>query len=141
MLHGLGYCGKRLTLVLHRQESAELVRTLPESFKSLISPEKAKIDLYPSHLRSQINEIEEWMQSDLNAGVYKAGFAPSQEVYDKNMPRVFVALNKLENTISENGGPYILGKDLTELDIRAYTTIVRFDVSCSVRSADRIHCV
>lgn len=109
------------------QESAELLRWLPTAFNDLISPELAKIDLYPSHLRSQIDTITEWMQRDLNTGVYKAGFAPDQEVYEKNLPAVFAALNKLEEIVHKNGGPYILGKELTELDLRAYATVVRFD--------------
>ncbi|KAL2020515.1 hypothetical protein VTK56DRAFT_8315 [Thermocarpiscus australiensis] len=67
------------------------------------------------------------MQRDLNTGVYKAGFTRTQEDYDKNVPVVFAALNKLKKIIHSNGGPYILGKDLTELDIRAYATVVRFD--------------
>lgn len=69
------------------------------------------------------------MQDNLNTGVYKAGFAPDQETYDKNVVPVFAALNKLEEIIHENGGPYILGQDMTELDIRAYSTIVRFDAT------------
>lgn len=67
------------------------------------------------------------MQDDLNLGVYKAGFAPDQETYDKNVIPVFAALNRLEEIIHENGGPYILGKNMTELDVRAYATIIRFD--------------
>ncbi|KAF9640903.1 Glutathione S-transferase [Lasiodiplodia theobromae] len=108
-------------------ESAELLRWLPTAFNDLISPELAKIDLYPSHLRSQIDTITEWMQRDLNTGVYKAGFATDQETYEKNLPAVFAALNKLEEIVHKNGGPYILGKELTELDLRAYATVVRFD--------------
>ena len=67
------------------------------------------------------------MQSDVNAGVYKAGFASSQEDYDKNVIPVFGALNKLEKMIASNGGPFVLGRDLTELDIRLYATLIRFD--------------
>lgn len=67
------------------------------------------------------------MQSHVNAGVYKAGFASTQEDYDKFIIPVFAALNKLERLIAENGGPFILGKEFTELDIRLYATIIRFD--------------
>jgi putative glutathione S-transferase len=67
------------------------------------------------------------MQSDVNSGVYKAGFASSQEEYDNNVIPVFGALNKLEKIIAKNGGPFVLGRDLTELDIRLYATIIRFD--------------
>jgi len=68
------------------------------------------------------------MQRDLNFGVYKAGFASTQDEYDKNVIPVFAALNKLEALIAENGGPYVLGDRLTEVDVRAYATVVRFDV-------------
>lgn len=110
-------------------ESAELLRWLPTAFEDILPKEGQKydLDLYPAHLRSQIDEISEWMQRDLNSGVYKAGFAETQEAYDENVPVVFAALNHLESLIHRNGGPYILGSHLTELDIRAYTTIIRFD--------------
>ncbi|KAK8185152.1 glutathione S-transferase [Phyllosticta capitalensis] len=108
-------------------ESAELLRWLPSAFNTLLPPHIAAINLYPEPLRSQIDAISTWLQRDLNTGVYKAGFAPDQATYDKNVIPVFGALNKLERLVHKNGGPYILGKELTELDIRAYATIVRFD--------------
>ncbi|KAK8135631.1 glutathione S-transferase [Apiospora sp. TS-2023a] len=110
-------------------ESHELLRWMPTAFDSLLpegSPER-QLDLYPEHLRGKIDEISEWMQRDLNTGVYKAGFAHNQEEYDENVPTVFAALNHLESIIHKHGGPYILGKQLSELDLRAYATIVRFD--------------
>lgn len=107
-------------------ESAEMLRWLPTAFKSVV-PQNKNINLYPADLASQIDEISAWMQPELNAGVYRAGFAKSQEDYDAAVPIVFRALNKLEALISNNGGPFILGKQLTEVDLRAYATIVRFD--------------
>lgn len=115
------------TNTIVNNESAELLRDLQTGFNSLLSDELAQVTLYPEHLRGQVDAITEWMQRHLNTGVYKAGFAETQEDYDKNVPFVFAALNKLERIIAENAGPYILGKHLTELDIRAYATIVRFD--------------
>ncbi|KAJ5539400.1 hypothetical protein N7513_007732 [Penicillium frequentans] len=108
-------------------ESAELLRWLPTAFNELLPPKLASIDLYPSHLRTKIDTISTWMQSDVNTGVYKAGFAPSQEVYDKNVIPVFGALNKLENIVAQHGGPFVLGKEMTELDVRLYATLIRFD--------------
>ncbi|KAF3008348.1 hypothetical protein E8E14_009217 [Neopestalotiopsis sp. 37M] len=110
-------------------ESHELLRWLPTAFNDILtkgSPEEG-LTLCPEHLRASIDEISEWMQRDLNTGVYKAGFAPDQDTYNKNVPVVFAALNHLEQIIHKNAGPYILGNDLTELDIRAYATIIRFD--------------
>ena len=77
--------------------------------------------------RDKIDAVTPWLQSDVNAGVYKAGFASSQEDYDKNVIPVFGALNKLEKIIAINGGPFVLGRHLTELDIRLYATLIRFD--------------
>lgn len=79
------------------------------------------------HLREKIDAVTPWIQSDVNAGVYKAGFASSQEGYEKNIIPVFGALNKLEKIVAKNGGPFVLGRDLTELDIRLYATLIRFD--------------
>lgn len=126
-----GYKGRYSVLLLWdnerntivSNESAEILRWLPTAFESL----RRSADLYPEALRKQIDELSTWMQSDLNAGVYKAGFAPDQATYDKMVIPVFAALNKLEKAIAQNGGPYILGKQLTELDVRAYATVVRFD--------------
>ncbi|KAK5225562.1 hypothetical protein LTR47_009090 [Exophiala xenobiotica] len=117
----------RDTGTIVNNESAELLRDLQTSFNTLLPPEYAKVTLYPEHLRAKINEVSGWMQEHLNTGVYKAGFAPSQEVYDKNVVPVFGALNKLEKMVKETGGPYLLGQELTEVDIRAYATLIRFD--------------
>lgn len=108
-------------------ESAELLRNLQTAFNSLISDKDAAISFYPESLRSRIDEICDYMQRDLNSGVYKAGFADSQESYDKNVVPVFACLNKLEKLVAMNGGPFVLGEKLTEVDLRLYPTVVRFD--------------
>lgn len=110
-------------------ESLELLRDLQTAFDSLLpesSPQRS-LTLYPKHLRGRIDEIGAWMQSHLNLGVYKAGFAETQAEYDKHVPAVFAALNLLERLVHSNGGPYLLGAELTELDVRAYATLIRFD--------------
>jgi putative glutathione S-transferase len=116
---------KRETIV--NNESHELLRDLQTAFNSIIPERLANLTLYPEKHRPAIDRIEKWMQSDLNTGVYKAGFAPDQEVYEKNLPLSFAALNKLEKLAASTGGPYLLGKEMTELDIRAFATIIRFD--------------
>ena len=109
-------------------ESAEMLRWLPDAFNSLIEDEEIRnIDLYPESVRQKIDEITPWMQSHINSGVYKAGFARTQEAYSAAIPPLFAALNKIEAILSSNGGPFVLGPLLTELDIRLYTTIIRFD--------------
>ncbi|RAL07902.1 glutathione S-transferase omega-like 2 [Aspergillus homomorphus CBS 101889] len=108
-------------------ESIEILRWLPSAFNAHIPPSLASIDLYPSHLRAKIDAISPWLQSDLNTGVYKAGFAETQEVYDEKIIPVFGALNKLERIVAANGGPFVLGAEMTELDVMLYTTLIRFD--------------
>lgn len=106
-------------------ESAELMRDLQTAFDGLDGVKEG--DFYPLHLRQEIDTASEWMQTELNAGVYRAGFATTQQEYDEAVPRVFAALNRLERMIADNSGPFILGASLTELDIRAYATLIRFD--------------
>jgi putative glutathione S-transferase len=108
-------------------ESLELLRNFNTGWNSILPDEYKKIDLYPEHLRKEIDEIGKWMQDDINTGVYKAGFAPDQATYDKNVVPVFKALNRMEELLAKTGGPYILGSELTELDLRLFPTLIRFD--------------
>jgi putative glutathione S-transferase len=109
-------------------ESAELLRWLPNAFDSVLEDSKIKeLNFYPEELRGKIDEISPWLQSLICAGVYKSGFVSTQEAYEKNVVPLFAALNKLEALMYKNGGPFILGEKLTELDLLAYPTIVRFD--------------
>lgn len=112
-------------------ESADLLRNFQTAFDDLLTQEgktkEASIHLYPEHLREKIDSICEWMGDNLNTGVYKAGFAPDQETYDKNVIPVFAALNKLEKIVKDHGGPFALGSELTEVDIRLFPTLIRFD--------------
>jgi putative glutathione S-transferase len=108
-------------------ESAEMLRWLPQAFNSIDDEKTKSQDYYPQDLRTQIDEISPWLTSLICSGVYKAGFVSTQEDYEKNVVPLFAALNKLEALLHTNGGPYILGKQLTELDLLAYPTIVRFD--------------
>ncbi|EIN03950.1 hypothetical protein PUNSTDRAFT_55793 [Punctularia strigosozonata HHB-11173 SS5] len=113
--------------VIVNNESPEILRFLQTAFDNLLPEPYRSVSFYPEHLRSAIDEISTWMQRDLNTGVYKAGFSSTQEGYDRNVVPVFEALNKLEKLAYENGGPYVLGKELTEVDLRLYPTLIRFD--------------
>lgn len=117
---------KKLNTIVNN-ESHELLRDLNTAFNSLLPKNLAGVTLYPEDLQPKIDEIEKWMQRDLNTGVYKAGFAPDQATYEQNLPAVFASLNVLERLTHSNGGPYILGTQMTELDVRAYATLIRFD--------------
>lgn len=115
------------TNTIVNNESSELMRDLQTSFNDLLQPELAAISLYPERLRPQIDSASVWMQRDLNTGVYKAGFAPDQAAYDREVIPVFAALNECERLLAQSDGPYLLGKEMTELDIRLYATGIRFD--------------
>ncbi|KAF2725318.1 hypothetical protein K431DRAFT_281272 [Polychaeton citri CBS 116435] len=117
---------KKLNTIVNN-ESAELLRHLQTAFDPLLPPPLSELNLYPLRLKDEIESTSAWMQRDLNTGVYKAGFAPDQDRYNENVPKVFAALNKFEKLLHANGGPYILGQTLTILDVQLYTTLIRFD--------------
>jgi glutathionyl-hydroquinone reductase len=75
----------------------ELLRDLQTAFNPLLPEKEAAVTLYPENLRSRIDAICNWMQRDLNTGVYKAGFAPDQETYDRNVIPVFAASTNLRS--------------------------------------------
>lgn len=116
------------THTIVNNESTDLMRNLQTCFNDLISPGLAALSLYPQHLRPQIDAASTWLQRDLNAGVYKAGFAPDQASYDRDVVPVFAALNECEAMLARSDGAFLLGKEMTELDVRLYATVVRFDV-------------
>lgn len=82
-------------------------------------------DLYPEHLRDQIETISEPILQDVNNGVYKCGFAGTQAAYEEAYQRLFNRLDQLEAHLRENR--YLVGETITEADIRLFTTLVRFD--------------
>ncbi|CAF2802351.1 unnamed protein product [Rotaria sp. Silwood2] len=84
------------------------------------------LDLYPEHLRSHIDELNEQVYPKLNNGVYRAAFAKSQEAYNAAFEDVFSMLDKLENVLSEQR--YLIDNNqITEADVRAWVTLLRFD--------------
>ncbi|KAI9726902.1 MAG: hypothetical protein M1828_000250 [Chrysothrix sp. TS-e1954] len=117
----------RKTGTIVSNESAEILRWLPNAFEPDSSSRLANLDLYPKQHRDAIDEISIWMQRDLSSRVYRAGFAADQEQYETNVFPVFASLNKLEKIVYKNGGPFVLGRNMTELDIRLYATLIRFD--------------
>jgi putative glutathione S-transferase len=106
-----------------------MLRILPRALNRFTRGEFSELDLCPPDLEPIIDDMASWIHRDLNTGVYKVGFAQNQEDYDQAIIPVYGALNKLEEIVHFNEGPYILGKELTELDIRVYCTLIRFDVA------------
>jgi putative glutathione S-transferase len=82
-------------------------------------------DLYPTALRSQIDDINKVVYEDVNNGVYKAGFAASQHAYEAAVVPLFKRLDWLDERLGRQ--PYLTGDTITEADIRLFTTLVRFD--------------
>lgn len=82
-------------------------------------------DLYPEPLRAEIDEVAQRVFTEVNNGVYRCGFAGSQEAYDKAYDRLFTALDWLAGRLS--GQRYLVGDTITEADVRLFTTLVRFD--------------
>ncbi|WP_037222356.1 glutathione S-transferase family protein [Rhodococcus sp. R1101] len=82
-------------------------------------------DLYPENLRDEIDEVAELVYRDVNNGVYRCGFAGSQESYDKAFDRLFARLDWLEERLGARR--YLVGESITEADVRLFTTLVRFD--------------
>lgn len=82
-------------------------------------------DLYPEHLRDEIDEVNRGVYTEVNNGVYRCGFAGSQEAYDKAYDRLFTKLDELSERLSTRR--YLVGDHITEADIRLFTTLARFD--------------
>jgi putative glutathione S-transferase len=81
--------------------------------------------LYPAHLRDEIDEVNEGVFADVNNGVYRAGFAGTQEAYEKAFTRLFTRLDQLSERLSDQR--YLVGDSITEADVRLFTTLARFD--------------
>ncbi len=110
------------TETIVNNESAEIIRMLNTAFDHLGAKEG---DYYPEVQRTEIDELNSWIYDQVNNGVYRAGFATSQQAYDQAVEQLFSALEKLEQRLS--GQRFLLGQQLTEADIRLFTTLVRFD--------------
>lgn len=111
---------KRGTIV--NNESAEIIRMFNSAFGAFTD---VKGDYYPEPLRAEIDALNAEIYDRVNNGVYKAGFATSQEAYEEAVTALFETLDTLDERLSRNR--YLLGERLTEADWRLFTTLVRFD--------------
>jgi len=103
-------------------ESAEIIRMLNAAFDGVGA---APGDYYPEPLRAEIDRINARVYDTVNNGVYKAGFATSQEAYEEAVRPLFDSLDWLEDRLSQQR--WLAGDRMTEADIRLFTTLVRFD--------------
>lgn len=83
-------------------------------------------DLYPTHQREEIDQLTEHIFSNVNNGVYRAGFAGTQEAYEKAFTDLFRVLDELEERLSDQR--YLLGEYITFADVFLYPTLIRFDM-------------
>ncbi len=103
-------------------ESADIIRMLNSAFDAVGA---SGPDFYPAALSAEIDELNAHIYDTVNNGVYKAGFATSQEAYDEAVTRLFAALDGLDERLA--GSRYLTGATITEADWRLFTTLVRFD--------------
>eukprot|EP00122_Pirum_gemmata_P002981 Pgem_evm1s2693 len=113
---------KKLNTIVSN-ESSEIIRMFNSEFNDIC--ENPSVDLYPKELRNKIDEVNAWVYPAINNGVYKCGFARSQESYDEAIKALFEAMDKVEDILSKQ--KYIVSNDFTEADIRLFVTLVRFD--------------
>jgi putative glutathione S-transferase len=103
-------------------ESSEIIRMFNSAFDEWGD---ASIDLYPEPLRAEIDAVNEGVYHNVNNGVYKSGFATSQEAYEEAVYALFEELDGLEARLGKHR--YLVGDRLTEADWRLFPTLVRFD--------------
>ncbi|WP_017569857.1 glutathione S-transferase family protein [Nocardiopsis halotolerans] len=113
----------------------QLVRDMATEWDGLVRD--GAPDLYPRERREEIDALSREIYTDLNNGVYRAGFAPDQEHYDVAVTDVFARLDALEERLT--GQRYLVGDSITEADVKLFPTLVRFDAAyhghfkCNIR--------
>ena len=111
---------ERQTIV--NNESPEIIRMLNAAFEEVGATGP---DYYPAPLRPTIDAVNDRVFEHVNNGVYKAGFARTQEAYDEAVTALFETLDALDERLSRQR--YLAGEAITEADLRLFTTLVRFD--------------
>jgi len=112
---------KEKTIV--NNESSEILRMLNTAFNDFAK--NPSLDLYPEELRGEIDSVNEWIYPNINNGVYRCGFATTQEAYNIAFNDLFSALERVEDILSKRR--YIAGDVITEADVRLFMTLIRFD--------------
>jgi len=113
---------KQWTIV--NNESSQIIRMLNSAFDEWGD---SSVDLYPAHLRAEIDKINDRVYATVNNGVYRCGFAKSQQAYEEAFRQLFETLDYLEVLLGERH--YLCGERITEADWRLYVTLVRFDAA------------
>jgi putative glutathione S-transferase len=111
---------QRNTIV--NNESAEIIRMLNSAFDKSTDE---RTNYYPQTLRSEIDRINDIVYPNINNGVYRAGFAVTQEAYEEAFRNLFDTLDEMEETLGKQR--YVAGAQITEADWRLFVTLIRFD--------------
>lgn len=128
-----GYSGRSTVPVLWdtqtqtivNNESAEIIVMLNSEFNAIAR--HPTLDLYPKDLKEKIDEWNEKIYHSVNNGVYRCGFAQTQEAYDTACKQLFTTLDEIDAILEKNR--YLCGDCLTLADVRLFTTLFRFDVA------------
>lgn len=112
---------KQLSTIVNN-ESSEIIRLFNSGFNDLTGN---TLDLYPEALRSEIEQWNDLIYPNINNGVYRCGFATTQQAYEEAFKPLFATLDKLDAHLADHA--YLTGDYLTEADIRLFTTLIRFD--------------
>jgi len=104
-------------------ESADIIRICNTAFNDITGNTD---DFYPDEYKGEIDKINKRVYETVNNGVYKVGFATKQDVYNDEVRTLFESLDWLEQILSD-GREFLVGEQLTEADVRLFTTLVRFD--------------
>jgi putative glutathione S-transferase len=113
---------KKLGTIVNN-ESSEIIRMLNTEFNSFAR--HPELDLYPENLRSQIDALNTWIYPSINNGVYRSGFAQTQQAHEEAVNELFDALDRVEQILQ--GQQFLCGDTLTEADVRLFPTLIRFD--------------
>jgi glutathionyl-hydroquinone reductase len=125
------------TNAIVNNESSEIIRMLNSEFAAHSNND---YDFYPADLRTEIDAINDRIYTTVNNGVYKSGFASSQEAYEKAFDELFETLDFLDDLLGRQR--YLAGDRITEADWRLFPTLIRFDAvyvthfKCNLRRID-----
>jgi putative glutathione S-transferase len=122
------------TQTIVNNESSEIIRMFNSSFNKLSGNQ---LDFYPEKLQGEIDELNDFIYGNINNGVYRSGFAKTQEAYDEAVTNLFSALDRIDSLLEDKD--FLVGDQLTEADLRLIPTLLRFDIvyvvhfKCNIR--------
>ena len=112
------------TKTIVNNESADIIIILNTEFNHFAK--NPNLDLYPEQLKAKIDQWNEKIYHTVNNGVYRCGFAQTQEAYEKACQELFTTLDEIDNMLSTSR--YLCGESVTLADVRLFTTLFRFDI-------------